>query len=264
MRTYQPALNECRDTVYARQNLVGIFTGPLDGCSVMDVFVFGCAGIGWKPIGVNSRTGFNVILNKHLERFGVCVGNNLQAAAPESLWRKQFHSNSHQHLAFGTTPALAVPHTAENGLIYFNVSGQHVVPGITDCTPKPVQHRPSSLIRAKPEDSMQRFGGNAVFSGSQVPGCGKPDGKRSSGAMEYRSCSSGYAITAHIAPPSPILHTPALGAVAGWASEDSLAANPVQVVKTGFVIVKPRQKLGVVARVVNPSLWRDRPDFRYA
>ena len=111
---------------------------------------------------------------------------------------------------------------------------------------------------------MQRFGGNAVFSGSQVPSCGKPDGKRSSGAMEYRSCSSGYAITAHIAPPSPILHTPALGAVAGWASEDSLAANPVQVVKTGFVIVKPRQKLGVVARVVNPSLWRDRPDFRYA
>ncbi len=78
MRTHQPALNERRDTVYARQNLVGIFTGSLDRCSVMDVFVFGCAGIGWKPIGVNSRTGFNVILNKHLERFGFCAGPRCQ------------------------------------------------------------------------------------------------------------------------------------------------------------------------------------------
>ena len=82
--------------------------------------------------------------------------------------------------------------------------------------------------------------------------------------MEYRSRCSGYAIAARIAPPSSILHTPALGAVARWASEDTLATNSVQVVKTGGIIVKPRQKLGVVARIVNPSLWRDRPDFRYA
>jgi hypothetical protein len=144
------------------------------------------------------------------------------------------------------------------------MKGQHVVPSITDCTPKPVQHRPSCLIRAKPEYSMQRFGGNAIFSGSQVPSCGKPNGKRSSGAMEYRSRCSGYAIAARIAPPSSILHTPTLGTVARWASEDTLATNPVQVVKAGGIIVKPRQKLGVVARIVNPGLCRNRPDLRYA
>lgn len=131
-RAHQPALNECRDTGYARQNLVGIFTGYLYGCSVMDVFVFGCSVIGRKHIGVNSRTGFNVILNKHLERFGVCVGNNLQRAAPESLWQKQFHSDSHQHLTFGTTPALAVSHTPENGLIYLSLPRQHIVPTVAD------------------------------------------------------------------------------------------------------------------------------------
>ena len=264
MRTHQPALNERRDTVYARQNLVGIFARATDGGSMMNIFVLCCTWIRRKPVSVNSRARFDMLLNKCLERFSLSVGDNLQAAASKAFGGEQLHGDRHQNLAFGTTPALAVPHTAENGLIYLNVSGQHVVPGIADCTPKPVQHRPSGLIRAKSEDSMQRFGRNAIFSGGQVPSCGKPDGKRSSGTMEYRARCGGYAITARITPPSPILHTPALAAVARWASKDPLATNPVQVVKAGGIIVKPRQKLGVVVRVVNTSLWRNRPDFRYA
>ena len=117
-----------------------------------------------------------MLLNKCLERFSFGVGDNLQAAAPKAFGREQFHGGRHQHFAFGPAPALAVPHASEDSFIHFDVPGQHVVPGVADCAPETVQHRPHRLIGAKPENSMQRFGGNAVFSGRYMPSGGEPDG----------------------------------------------------------------------------------------
>jgi hypothetical protein len=57
-----------------------------------------------------------------LSCFGFGVVDNLQAAAPEALGGDQFHGDHHQHLAFGSAPALAVPHTAEDCFIHFDVS----------------------------------------------------------------------------------------------------------------------------------------------
>ena len=152
MRTHQPALNERRDTVYARQNLIGILTRALDGGSLMNIFVFCGAWIRRKPVGVNGRARLDMLLNKGLERFSFGVGDNLQAAASKAFWGEQFHCDRHQYFAFGTAPALAVPHTSKDGLIYFNVSAQHIVPGIADGAPKPVQHRPSRRVGTEPED----------------------------------------------------------------------------------------------------------------
>ena len=39
MRTHQPAFNERRNAVYARQNLVGFFAGALDGRSLCPVSI---------------------------------------------------------------------------------------------------------------------------------------------------------------------------------------------------------------------------------
>src|SRR3989338_1433543 len=231
MRTHQPALNERCNAVYTRQDLVGILTGAFDRRSFVDVFVFGGTGVGCKPVGVEGRASLDVLLNKRLERFGFGVGDDLQAAAPEALGGKQFHGDSHKHFSFGSAPALAVPHTSEDSLIHFDVPRQHVVPGMADRAPEPVQHRPSRLIGTESEDPMQRFGGNAVFSGGQVPRGGNPSGQRGSGAMEYCTRRGGYAVTAHIAPPFTVLHAPAFCAVARWASKSALAANPVKVVE---------------------------------
>lgn len=250
---HQPALNQRGNAVYARQDLVGLLAGAFDGRSLVDVFVFGCAWVGCQPVGVDGRARFDMLLNKRLERFGFSVGNNLQAAAPEPFWGEQFHGDGHQHLAFGTATALAVPHTTKDGFIHLDVSGQHIVPGMADRAPEPVQHRPGRLIGAKPENPMERFGGYAVFSGGQVPRGGKPNGQRGSGAVKDRARSGGYAVAARIAPPFTVLHAPALGSVARWASKSALTANPVKVVEAGCIIVKPRQKLGVVARVIDPG-----------
>lgn len=256
MRAHQPALNQRGDAVYARQDLVGVFAGAFDGRSMMEVFVFGCAGIRCQPVGVYGRTRFDMLLNKRLERFGFRVGDDLQAATPEAFGRQQLHGNSHQHLAFGAASALAVPHATKNRLVHLDVTGQHVVPGMADRAPEPVQHRPSRLIGTESEDPMQRFGGYAIFSRGQVPGSSKPNGQRRSGAVKDRARRGGYAVAARIAPPFTVLHAPALGPVARWAGKSALTANPVKVVEAGRIIRKPRQKLGVVARVINPCFGR--------
>lgn len=61
MSSHQPALHERCDTVYARQNLVGILTGALDGYSLMNVFIFCGAWIGGKSVGVNGRASFDMV-----------------------------------------------------------------------------------------------------------------------------------------------------------------------------------------------------------
>src|SRR5665811_1512480 len=107
MRTHQPALNQRRDTVYARQNLVGILARACDRGCLMNISVFCGTWIRREPIGVNGRACFDVLLNKCLERFSFSVGDNLQAAAPKALWGEQFHCDRHQYFAFGTASTLA-------------------------------------------------------------------------------------------------------------------------------------------------------------
>ena len=60
MRAHQPALNQCCHAVYARQNLIGFFTGALYrcGCAMMNVIVFSCAWIGIQSIGINCGAGW--------------------------------------------------------------------------------------------------------------------------------------------------------------------------------------------------------------
>ena len=253
MRPHQPALNERRDPVYAWQNLVGLFPGAADSGSPMTIFVLCGAWIGRKSVGVNRRARFDMFLNKSLERFSFGVGDNPQATAAKPFGGEQFHCDGHQDLALGTAPALAVPRASEDGFVHFNVPGQHIVSGIADGAPEPMQHRPGRRVRTKPEDPMQRFGGNAIFGGGHVPCCRKPDGQRRSGVVKNCACSRGNSIAARIAPPLAILHAPALGTVTRRAFKAVLPSNPVKVVEAGSIIRKPRHKLGVVARVINPG-----------
>lgn len=255
MRPHQPALNKRSNAVYAWQDLVGLLAGAFDGRSMVDVFVFGGGGIGCQPVGVDRRAWFDVLLNKSLECFSFGVGDNLQAAAPKAFGGEQFHGDRHQHLASGTAPALTVPHASEYSLIHLDVSGQHVVPGMADCTPEPVQHRPRRLIGAEPEGSMKRFGGNTVFSGGQMPGGGKPNGQRCSGVVKNCTRSGGYPTDTRLAPPPSAFHAPRRGAAAIWANKAMWPAKPIKVVKTGSIIWKPRHKFGVVARVIDPGSW---------
>jgi hypothetical protein len=193
MRTHQPALNERCNAVYTWQNLVGLLAGTFDGRSMVKVFVFGSTGVGCKPVGVDGRAGLDMLLNKRLERFTFGVGNDLQPATSETLGGKQLHSDRHQHFASGSAPAFTVPHTTKDSFIHLYLSGQHIVPGIADCAPEPVQHRPSRLIGTKPEYPMQRFGRYTVFGGGKIPGCGKPYSKRCSGKVEDSASRGRYA-----------------------------------------------------------------------
>lgn len=252
MRTHQPSLNQRGNAVYTRQDLVGVFAGALDGRSLVDVFIFGGTGVGCKPVGVDRSARLDVLSYKRLECFSFCVGDNPQTAAPEALGREQFNGDRHQHLAFGTAPAFATPHASKDCLIHFNMPGQHIVTCMADCAPEPVQHRPGCLIGAKSKNSMQRFGGNTIFSCGHVPRGSEPNSQRRSGVMKDCPSRGGDSISARIAPPLTILHTPALRAMTRRALKPILPSNPVKVVEAGSVIRKPRQELGVVARVINP------------
>jgi hypothetical protein len=44
MRSHQPALNERRDTVCPRQNLIGLLAGAFDERSLVDVIIFSGTG----------------------------------------------------------------------------------------------------------------------------------------------------------------------------------------------------------------------------
>lgn len=253
MRAHQPALYERSNAAYARPNLVGFFAGALDRRSLVDIFIFGCTGIGCRPTGVDRRARFDVFLNQSLGCFGFGVGDDLRAAAPKSFRGKQFNSDRHQHFAPGTTPALAVPHPSKDCFARFDVPGQPIVPGMADCAPEPVQHRPRRLTGAEPEDPMQGFGGNAIFSGGQMPSGGKPDGQRRSGVVKDRARRGGYAAGTRLAPPLSAFHAPRRGASTIRANKAVRPPNPIRAVKTGSIIRKPCQKLGVVARVIDPG-----------
>lgn len=99
---------------------------------------------------------------------------------------------------------------------------------------------------------MQRFGGNTIFSGGHVPSGSEPNSQRRSGVVKNCARRGGDSIAACVAPPLTILHAPALRAMTRRALKPVLPSNPVKVVEAGGVIRKPRQKLGVVARVINP------------
>lgn len=250
MSPHQPTFHERRDTVYARQDLIGILAGAFDGRSLMEVIVFCGTGIGCQSIRVDGRARFDMLLNKGFERFSFGVWDNLQAATPNPLWGEQFYGDCHQYLTFGAAPALALARASKDSLIHFNVSGQHVMASMADCAPKPVQHRPGCLIGAKAKNSMQRFGGNTIFSCGQVPSGSEPNSQRRSGVMKDCASRGGDSIAARIAPPLAILHAPALRAMTRRALKPVPPSNPVKVVEAGGVIRKPRQKLGVVPRVI--------------
>ncbi len=103
---------------------------------------------------------------------------------------------------------------------------------------------------------MQRFGRNAIFSEGDMPRSGKPNSQWRLGAMKNRTGSRGNAVAACFAPPFAVLHAPTLAAVARWALKAIFPAKPVKIVDTGGIIMEPRHKLGVVARVINPSFGR--------
>lgn len=252
VRPHQPTLNQRGNAVYAGQNFVGFFAGALDGRALVDVFVFGGTRIGCKSVGVDGRARFDVLLNKSLEHFGFGVRDNLQTATAKPLGGEQFNCDRHQHLASSAAPALAVPHASEYGLIHFDAPGQRIVAGMADCAPEPVQHCPSCRVGTKPKNSMQRFGGNAIFSGGQMPSGGKPDRQRCSGVVKDRAGCGGDTTGTRFAPPSSAFHAPRRGASAILANKSVWPSNPIKVVKAGIVIWKPRQKLGVVARVIDP------------
>ena len=218
----------------------------------MDVFVFYSARIRCKAVGVDGRSRFDVLLNKRLECFGFGVGDNLQAATAKPLWGEQFHCDSHQHLTFGTAPAFSVPLAPECSLIHLHIPRQHIVPGMADCAPEPVQHCPSSRVGTKPKNSMQSFGGNAIFSRGHVPSGGKPDSQRCSGVVKDRASCGGDTTDACFAPPSSAFHAPRRSAATIRANKSVWPTNPIKVVKAGSIILKPRQKFGVVARVIGP------------
>jgi len=262
MRSHQPALNERRDTVYARQNLIGILARAFDGRSLVDVIIFSGTGIGCQPVGVDGRARFDMLLNKGLERFSFGFGDDLQPATPKAFGGEQFHGDRHQYFASGAAPALAVPDATKDSLIHFDVSGQHVVPGMADCAPEPVQHCPSRRVGAKSKNSMQCFGGNAIFSGGQMPGGRKPYGQRCSGVMKDRTRRGGNATDASLAPPPSAFHAPGRGAATIWANKALWPANPIEIVEACSIIVKPSHKFGVVARVVNPGAGQGRSHLR--
>lgn len=253
MRAHQPALNQCCHAVYARQNLIGFLTGALNRCAMMNVIVFSCARIGIQSIGVNCGAWLDVFLDKLLERFCFRVGNNLQATASKTFWREQFNGDGHHHLAIGTAPAFAVPDATKNSFIHLDVPGQHVMPGMADSAPEAVQHCPCRRIGAKPKDSMQRFGGDAILGERYMPGGGKPNRQRGSCAMKDCASGRGNPVAARITPPFAVLHAPTFGAVARRALKAVFPAQPVKIVEASRVIMEPRQKLGVVARVIGPG-----------
>lgn len=262
VRAHQPALNQRGDAVYTRQDLVGIFAGAFDGRSMVEVFVFGCAWVGCQPVGVDGRARFDMLLNKRLERFGFGVGDDLQPATPETLGGKQLHGDGDQHLASGTAPALAVPDATKDSLIHFDMSGQHVVPRMADCAPETVQHRPSGRVGAETKDPMQCHGGNAILGEGKMPGSGKPDGKRRSGAVKDCPRRAGYTGRASLAPPPTAFHAPRRGASTIRANKAVWPANPIEIVEAGGIIWEPRLKFCVVAWVVDPGAGRDGSNLR--
>lgn len=181
---------------------------------------------------------------------------------PKAFAGEQFHGDRHQHFASGAAPALAVSDASKESLIHFDVSGQHVVPGMADCARVPAQHCPSRKVGAKSKNSMQRFGENAIFSGGQMPGGRKPYGQRCSGVMKDRASRGGYATDASLAPPPSAFHAPGRGAATIRANKALWPANPIEIVEAFSIIVKPSHKFGVVARVVNPGDGRGRSRLR--
>lgn len=103
---------------------------------------------------------------------------------------------------------------------------------------------------------MQRFGRNAIFSEGDMPRSGKPNRQWRLGAMKDGAGGRRDAVMTCFAPPFAVLHAPTLAAVARWALKAIFPAKPVKIVGTDGIIRKPRHKLGVVARVINPGFGR--------
>jgi len=71
--------------------------------------------------------------------------------------------------------------------------------------------------------------------------------------VKDRASCGGDTTNTHFAPPSSAFHAPGRGASTIRANKTVWPANPIKVAKAGTIIRKPRQKLGVVARVIDPG-----------
>jgi len=130
------------------------------------------------------------------------------------------------------------------------------VPGMSNCAPEPVQHRPGRLIGGESKDPMQRFGRDAIFSGGQMPRGRKTDAQRRSGVvLDCAGCGRDTTDTGFAPPSAPFL-APHRGACTIRANRAGWPSNSIKAVKTARVIRKPHQKFGVIAQGIHPSSWQ--------
>lgn len=191
---------------------------------------------------------------KGAQSVGLSAGNDLNAAMTEAFWLELFDSHRNENFAGSTSPALAWANTANHRFINFHNAAKPCVFGVPNCTTKSVQHRPSGLIGAKTQKTVERFSGDPVLRRSHVPGRSEPYREWCFRVMEDRACSCRNPATTRFTPPPAIFQAPPRAARTFRTGKTGRPAQPVQVIEAGSIITKPAEEIGVVLGVVHSSL----------
>ena len=246
----QPPFHERRHAVYSRESFVGVHTRALDRCASMNIVIPCRQRVGSQSVGKNRRARFNMSQQKGSQGVGLSVGYHLNAAAAESFWLDLFHR--HRNEDFASCPSSALPgvNSANNRFIHFHIAGKPRVFGVPNSAAKSVQHCPSGLVGAKPQQAMERFGRDAVLRCRHMPGRSKPHGERRFRVMKDRARRCRNPAPARFTPPPTVFHAPPRAARTFRAGKTGWPAQPVQVIKAGSIIRKPAEKIGVILGIV--------------
>lgn len=246
----QPPFYESRHAVYSWENFVRVHARSLDRCAAMNIVIPCRQWVGSQSVGKYRRARFNMSQEKGSQGVGFSVGNDLNAAATESFWVGLFHGHSNEDFAHSPAPALPWANAANHRFIHFHIAGKPRVFGVPNGTTKSVQHRPSSLVGAKPHKAVERFGRNPVLRCRHVPGRSEPYGEWRFRVMKDRARRCRNPATARFTPPSSIFHAPPRAARTFRTGKTGRPAQPVQIIEAGSIIRKPAEEIGIVLGVV--------------
>ena len=195
----QPALNQGCNPMNAGHADVSRVAGIRNNNFVMFEAGLRQLVVALPPIGQNLGAPFSDVTNKRHQTTTRHIRYSAHSHASKTFWQMNFHRNSHNLLAFATSPSFAANiATANVGLIHFNTSAKQIPVRAHHCLPQLMQPCPSRLITPKAKNAFQSKGACPVLLAGHKPDRCEPGSQRhpcpmEDGSRSYRDLASALA-----------------------------------------------------------------------
>lgn len=174
MSTQYPALQQGRNTMYKRQEVVFRFSGSPCYPNFMGIAMGFHTVVSLPAVSDNGTPGLYSLNDEgpKTQRRGV---RNPEHPNPSNGFSIFFGSNDNQCFLEGLSPSNAFFKSSQIGLIDLNTASQSFPAWSNHGSPDFMKPSPCRFITTKPKNALQAKGACAIFLGNDPPDCPEPD-----------------------------------------------------------------------------------------